>query len=385
MSKRLVWVGLLGFVLLASVFYFLRPQETPDVKASLLSLPAASGDFARVTGPMDLQFPRDHGAHPDMQTEWWYTTGNLNGPNGERYGFQLTFFRRALLGADLRETRGSAWGADQVFLAHFTLTDGQTQQFYAYERLERGAVGLAGAMGEDGMHVWLHDWSVEQTGTDRYLLTAAEDGVRLDLEMRDRKCPVLQGDRGYSRKGPEAGNASTYISQTRLETVGTLEIEGRQIQVEGLSWMDHEFSTSALSQGQIGWDWFSIQLDDGSELMLYTIRRADGSIDPFSQGTVIAADGTTRRLAAGDFQIAAEDTWRSKKSGGTYPSAWTVTVPGEGLVLQIKPVLADQELNLSFVYWEGAVDIQGTAAGKLIRGRGYVELTGYSQSLEGRF
>ena len=236
----------------------------------MLSLPAASGEFERVTGPMDLQFPRDHGAHPDTQTEWWYATGNLDGPDGERYGFQLTFFRRALLGVDLREARGSAWGADQVYMAHFTLTDRENQQFYAYERLERGAVGLAGATGEGGMDVWLHDWKVMQTGADHYQLTAAEGGVRLELEMKDRKGPVLQGDRGYSRKGPEEGNASTYISQTRLETVGTLAIDGRQMQVQGLSWMDHEFSTSALSPGQIGWDWFSIQLDDGSELMMYT-------------------------------------------------------------------------------------------------------------------
>jgi predicted secreted hydrolase len=226
---------------------------------------------------------------------------------------------------------------------------------------------------------------VEQSGENRYTLFAAEDGVRLELILEDTKGPILQGNQGYSRKGPEEGNASIYFSQTRLEASGTIEIDGRRSLVRGSSWMDHEFSTSALSTGQIGWDWFSIQLEDGSELMVYTIRRADGSVDDFSQGTVIQPDGKTRRLTRDDFNLKVDETWVSPHSGGKYPSGWSLEIPSEGLILSIRPLLADQELNLSFIYWEGAVEITGQRSGVGISGHGYVELTGYAQSLEGRF
>jgi predicted secreted hydrolase len=385
MNRRLLGFLLAAVVLVGSLALALRPREADMVTASLQAMPAAEGTFDRVTGPVALNFPADHGAHPDTQTEWWYFTGNLEGPDGERYGFQLTFFRRALVGPDLRQERASAWGADQAYLAHFTLTDARGGSFRAFERLERGAAGLAGAEGQAGLRVWLHDWRVEQTGAGSFRLQAAEEDIRLDLDLVDRKGVVLQGDRGYSQKGPEAGNASVYYSLTRLETRGRLEIGGRALAVSGLSWMDHEYSTSALGAGQVGWDWFSIQLDDGSELMAYTLRRADGAVDSFSQATLITPDGTTRRLGAADFSLQVEDTWRSPASGGVYPAAWTLTIPAEGITLRIRPLIADQELRLSFIYWEGAVEVEGAAGGNPVRGRGYVELTGYAQSLAGRF
>jgi predicted secreted hydrolase len=215
--------------------------------------------------------------------------------------------------------------------------------------------------------------------------TQASQKIILDLELRDLKGPILQGDQGYSQKGPEAGNASYYFSQTRLASQGTLQMGEQTFQVQGTSWMDHEFSTSALSDGQVGWDWFSIQLKDGSELMVFQMRNEDGSIDPFSSGTWIAQDGSTRHLEKGDFEIVVKDTWKSPTSGVVYPSRWTVRVPELDLELELRPVMADQELDLTYQYWEGAVDITGRKAGEQVAGAGYVELTGYGRSMAGEF
>jgi predicted secreted hydrolase len=201
----------------------------------------------------------------------------------------------------------------------------------------------------------------------------------------DGKGPILQGDGGYSRKGPEPGNASYYYSQTRLETWGTVQVGDTLYQVDGLSWMDHEFSTSALSPDQVGWDWFALQLDDGSELMVFQIRKADGTADPFSSGTLVAADGSTRHLSRDDFEIAVDATWRSPRSGATYPARWTVEVPVADLTLEIEPYLADQELNVSYTYWEGAARISGERTGSVVSGNGYVEMTGYAGSMQGQF
>lgn len=195
----------------------------------------------------------------------------------------------------------------------------------------------------------------------------------------------MQGDHGYSQKGPDLGQASYYISQTRLRSQGTVAVGGKVYTVSGTSWMDHEFSTSALGPDQVGWDWFSIQLDDGTEVMVYTLRRTDGSIDDFSQGTVIDRNGDTRALTKADFHVQVSATWKSPHSGSVYPAAWTLTIPSEGLTLHLKPLMADQELNVSFVYWEGAAQIEGVKNGVPVKGKGYVELTGYGQSLQGQF
>jgi predicted secreted hydrolase len=360
-------------------------SSQPLVQASLEGLAFSPGNFERADGPRPLTFPHDLGPHPDFQTEWWYYTGNLLTADGQNFGYQLTFFRRALLAPADRTQRSSAWGADQVYLAHFALTDPTSGKFHAFERFERGAAGLAGASGDPQYRVWLQDWQVEQVGAAKYKLQAAKSGIKLQLDLKDLKGTVLQGDQGYSQKGPGVGNASYYTSQTRLDTAGSIEVNGKTYTVNGISWMDHEFSTSALSPDQVGWDWFSIQLDDGSELMVYQIRKKDGSVDPFSSGMVVYADGSTRSLKATDFNIQVNSTWRSPHSAGVYPAAWTVNIPSEGLTLQIKPILADQELNVSFIYWEGAVQVSGEKNGVPITARGYVELTGYAQSLAGRF
>ena len=369
---------------MAGLAFSPRPK-TAEVRARLEGLKASPGEFMRADGPRTLVFPRDHGAHEDFQTEWWYFTGNLSTAEGREFGFQLTFFRRGLLPLAQQLPRKSTWATDQVYLAHFALADVKGRRFQYFERFQRGAGGLAGAQGEPGFRVWLDDWRVEQTAERKYHLAAGEGDLRLELDLADVKGPVFQGDRGYSQKGDEPGNASYYISLTRLVSQGAVEVGGVRYAVSGLSWMDHEFSTSALSQGQVGWDWFSIQLQDGSELMTYTIRREDGGVDPYSSGTVILPDGSTRRLGANDFTIRAEDSWESPHSGGVYPSAWVIEVPSEGLVLRVRPRLADQELNVSFIYWEGAVRVEGEKEGVRIEGSGYVELTGYAQSLENTF
>ena len=385
--KVLIGTGLLA--LLVGAALLLSQREEPQVRARLVALAneptdQGSAGYLRAEGPLPLDFPADHGPHHGYQTEWWYYTGNLVADGGERFGYQLTFFRRALAPPVQRTERESAWAADQVYMAHFALTDVAGRRYRAFERFARGAADLAGAQAAP-YQVWLEDWRVEEVEPGVMRMRAAQEGLALDLALVDRKGPILQGDGGYSPKGPQTGNASYYYSLTRLETSGTVQVGEVRYPVSGLSWMDHEWSTSGLAADQVGWDWFSIQLDDGSELMVFQLRKEDGSIDPFSSGTFIAPDGNTRHLNRGDFQIRVEDTWRSPHTGATYPARWTITVPAVDLMLKIRPHLADQELNVSYAYWEGAVGVEGEGAGRPIRGSGYIEMTGYAGSMQGQF
>jgi predicted secreted hydrolase len=402
-TRALTWVnrgsGLIILIFGTVVLWgAVNPKEEQILQNVGAGLPTASLDaaerYTQADGTYPITFPQDFGAHPDYQTEWWYYTGNLHDPQGRRFGYQLTFFRRALVPPQERVERASEWGTEQVYLAHLAITDADKTEHEAFERLSRGAVGLAGAESEP-FRVWLEDWEVQEVAPATYRLKAAvpsemENGlpsqrIALDLILNDLKGPILQGEQGYSQKGPEAGDASYYFSQTRLVSQGTLQIDGQRFPVQGTSWMDHEFSTSALSPGQVGWDWFSIQLEDGSELMVFQIRREDGSIDPFSSGTWIAPDGTTRFLEKDDFKITAQETWRSPSSGAVYPSRWSLEVPEVDLELDIRPVILNQEMDLNYQYWEGAVDITARKAGEQFNGVGYVELTGYGRSMAGEF
>lgn len=380
------WLLLLLGVVGAAVFW--RGEGEP-VGAVLVSVVEDSSGYARAEGVREFSFPEDFGPHPDFQTEWWYYTGNLETAEGDHFGFQLTFFRRALVPpAERGPARASEWAFDQVYLAHFALTaaggPGSAAGFQAFERFSRGAAGLAGAQAAP-YRVWLEDWEVAEGPEGSVRLAARQGGVAVNLVLRDVKGPVLQGNQGYSQKGPEAGNASYYYSQTRLESTGTVTVNGEAFEVAGLAWMDHEFSTSALAEGQIGWDWFSMQLADGGELMVFYLRRADGSVDRFSSGTVIATDGSTRALRREDFTITVDDTWRSPDTQAVYPAAWTVVVASEGLRLSVRPYLAGQELRVSYAYWEGAVEISGERAGVAVNGWGYVELTGYAGAFDRDF
>ncbi|MDR3576235.1 MAG: lipocalin-like domain-containing protein [Anaerolineaceae bacterium] len=350
-----------------------------------LSPTLATSDFEKAIGPRDFVFPLDHGAHPNFQTEWWYYTGNLEGPKGQHFGYELTFFRRALQPPSDRLARSSDWATQQVYMAHFTLTDVSNGSFRYFEQLSRGAAGLAGALGQPEFSVWLNNWSVQQISSDEYHLQSAQQDIRLDLMLKDLKGPILEGNHGYSQKGAEPGNASYYYSETRLQTQGTLAVGGQNYLVNGFSWMDHEFSTSALPAYEVGWDWYALQLSDGSEVMMYALRHSNGSQDPFSSGIIIHPDGTTQLLKPSDFMITHAGTWRSPHSGAVYPSDWTIKIPSEQLTLQVQPYLADQELNVTFIYWEGAVKVSGIKAATAVSGSGYVELTGYAASMQGQF
>jgi predicted secreted hydrolase len=375
--------------LLVGAPLLLVQQDEPQARTILIALAdeptdAQSQGYLSAQGPTPLIFPSDHGPHPDYQNEWWYYTGNLATDDGRQFGYQLTFFRRALIPPSLRSERESAWATDQVYMAHFALTDVDASRYQAYERFGRGAAGLAGAQASP-YQVWLEDWSVRELEPGVHRLQAVQDDMAIDLRLSDLKGPILQGDRGYSQKGPEPGNASYYYSLTRLASNGTVRVGKTAYTVDGFSWMDHEYSTNALGPKLVGWDWFSIQLDNGGELMVYQFRREDETIDPYSSGTFITPDGRTLRLSSEEFQVSVGATWRSPRSGATYPSQWKIRVPTADLVLEILPHLADQELNVSFTYWEGAVKVVGEQAGKSLNGNGYVELTGYAGSMQGQF
>ncbi|HEY7436968.1 MAG TPA: lipocalin-like domain-containing protein [Methylomirabilota bacterium] len=355
------------------------------VQASLaVSAALGSGDlagFARATAPRPFSFPADLGPHPEFRTEWWYYTGNLETAAGRHFGFQLTFFRTALAPPAPRVAeRASAWAASQLYLAHFAVTDTAGRRFHAWSRLGREALGLAGARPAP-FRVWLEDWSAESAapGGLPVRLRAAEGDVAIDLVLASEKPVALQGDRGLSRKGPEPGNASYYYSRSRMSARGTVSAGGEPLPVTGLAWMDREWSTSALGADLVGWDWLALQLDDGRDVMVYRLRRRDGSADAHSAGALIAADGATRPLAAADVTLAVLDRWASPRSRVRYPSRWRLAIPGAALSLEITPRLADQELIVGTRYWEGAVRVEGTADGRPIGGRGYVELVGYGE------
>ncbi len=329
--------------------------------------------FERVEGPAPFVFPRDHGPHPGYRHEWWYLTGHLDADDGRRFGFQLTFFRFGLAPPALPDEKGSAWRSDALFMAHFGVTDVAGQRLIASERFGRPVLGLAGAQAEP-FAVWIEGWRLgsEVDAIFPLLLEADAGSTALSLSLQGAKPMVAQGDGGTSRKGPGAGNATRYYTLPRLEARGHLRLDGREIPVHGLAWMDREWGSSALGAGVLGWDWFGLQLDDGRDLMLYRLRREDGAVDPFSAGSVAAVDGTVTLLGAGDFAVEVLDHWRSE-DGIAYPSRWRLRVPGHGLDVEVVPLVADQELRLAVRYWEGAVDVSGSVAG-----RGYAELTGYA-------
>lgn len=358
----------------------------------MLSLPAGlAGAEAKPEGFLPArpgypwQFPRDHGAHPGYRTEWWYFTGHLVGDQGELFGYQLTFFRVALTPTPSR--RASAWAADTVYFAHFALTDGPGRRFHYRERAQRGALGLAGAA-PDRLHVWVDDWQAEASGED-IRLAAQDDALALDLTLTPLKPPVFHGDGGFSRKAAGTEHASLYYSLTRLRTQGTVTVNGRRLPVAGESWMDREFSSSQLAPHQAGWDWFALQLEDGAELMLYHLRLADGGVDAASSGTYVDPQGRTRHLTREEFQITVTGHWRSAMSGARYPAAWEIRLPALGYELTLTPTLPDQELRTTgstrITYWEGQVRVAGRHQDAPVRGRGYVELTGYAGPLGGRF
>jgi predicted secreted hydrolase len=359
--------------------------EAPDgyapTQSTGLRLLGAEADdgFARATQPREFVFPRDHGSHPEFRTEWWYFTGNLATPEGRHFGFELTFFRYGLAPATSRQQDASAWRADQVWMAHFAITDTEGKRFVARERLAREALGLAGATSEP-LRIWVEDWGISGEARDdelRVRLTARDDLIGLELRLASTVPHVAQGDRGLDVKGAGNGNASHYYSVPRLAAEGEVTVAGDTFAVTGTAWLDREWSTSSLDAGTVGWDWFALRLSDGSNLMFYRLRTAAGEASPYSGGTLISADGIRTRLRAEDVALTVLGQWTSRATGVRYPVAWRLELPGSGIELQIQPYLEQQELALSVRYWEGAVHADGQGPRGPLTAEGYLELAGY--------
>ena len=368
-------------VLGLGAYWLTASSGASDLRTSVSVADAMAGDttgYRRATEVRPFTFPADHGPHPGYKTEWWYVTGTLTGPDAQPYGYELTIFRLGLAppDADSAPTASGDWRTDQLYMAHFAVTNGADETFHAFERFQRGGAGLAGAQA-DPFRVWLDDWSMTGSEDSPFpmQLQVQEEGIGIDLTLRPAKPRVLQGDRGLSQKGPGSGNASYYYSYTRLDTDGTLALNGDTLSVTGASWMDREWSTSALGPEQEGWDWFSLQLDDGRDLMYYQLRRTDGSPSEFSEGVIVDPNGGTQWLDRSDVSIEVLDTWTAPDGAHTYPVEWRLRVPGEGIDLEVTSLIPNQELDVSVRYWEGAVRIEGSASG-----RGYVEMTGYGDS-----
>ena len=365
-SIALIWLGLR--------VHSGSPEASVQFSGTGL-LATAPESFRRVTEPVPMSFPVDHALHPGYRNEWWYFTGNLDGPNGERFGYQFTLFRFALERSDAStvESNDSEFAADAVWMAHLALSDGRAQTFYQHERFAREALGLTGATKTEW---WLRDWQVTATETG-WRLQAGTDRFALDLMLDPAKPIVLQGDAGYSRKGPELGNASRYYSLTRIESSGQVRIDDETINVTGQSWLDREWGSSQLGEGLDGWDWFALQLNDGRDLMLYRLRQSDGQASPFSAGVLVEADGDYRILSAEDFTLSPKRWWRDAQ-GIEWPLDWQLGLPTAAIELDVRAVFDDQRWNRSVQYWEGMVDVFDRSGNAI--GRGYLELSGYADA-----
>lgn len=365
-------------VALVAVAWLVQRIEQREPDATGISgtalLNAAPDAFKRVTGPAPLAFPADHAMHPAFRNEWWYFTGNLFDATGRRYGFQFTLFRFAL---EPGERPDSDFASDAIWMAHFAVSDMAGARFISAERFARDALGLAGATADEW---WLRDWTVTRTG-EGWRLRAEMDGASLDLDLVPRRPVVLQGDSGYSRKGPEQGNASRYYSITRMAADGRLVLDGNAADVTGSAWLDREWGSSQLGEGIAGWDWFALQLDDGRDLMLYRLRTEAGAASRFSAGVLVEAAGGYRVLEHDDFELDEIRRWRDRL-GVDWPVAWRVRLPGEGMEFEVRPALDAQRWFATVGYWEGAVDVIDPVDRRTL-GRGYLELSGYADGDDG--
>jgi predicted secreted hydrolase len=332
------------------------------------------------------EFPRDHAAHPDFKTEWWYFTGNLRDEkSGNEFGYQLTWFRHGIRRE--HDSALSRFVVRDLDFAHFTLSDLHGGEFYFSQKISRGAFGEAGSSKSDalpGRVAWIDDWQLFLKPDGAWEITGADENRAVKLRLAPIKPPVIHGENGVSQKAEGTGHASCYYSLTRLATTGEISLNGKTYQVSGESWFDHEWATNQLTPGQIGWNWFSLQFDDGTELMLYQMRRRDGGIDPNSSGTLISQNGTTMHLTRNAYELTPLDWWKSSRTGARYPVRWHLRIPQSGLDLDISTPLEKQELALeSLSYWEGAIRATGTREGRPLSGHGYMELTGYQEALSG--
>jgi predicted secreted hydrolase len=384
MAKWVLLIG--GFLLLIITFLTLsnivndtgnsvNSDSSMDIQKAL-SFPQSVG-FQQVINPRQFTFPRDHGPHPDYGIEWWYFTGNLSTKDNRLFGYQLTLFRIGL-GNDEVE-RKSNWSTSQIYMGHLALSDVKNQKFYAFERFSRESMGLAGALVTDdgSFRVWIEDWIIDGVGSDRpYVrILGTEGDLKIDLVLESSKPITLNGESGFSRKNREVGGASYYYSSTRMVTNGSLTLGQQNFKVSGLSWMDREWSTSALSEMQAGWDWFGLQLSDGRDLMLYQLIKKSGNLDDNSSGTLVEENGSSKFLNSDDFVITNLDHWKSNISGTKYPSKWRIKIPDQEIDITVMPYFRNQEFNAVVRYWEGATSVKGVSNNRDVTGSGYVEIT----------
>jgi predicted secreted hydrolase len=351
-------------------------------------------EFKRALPGKVFSFPQDHFSHPEFKTEWWYYSGHLQSLNQDKktFGYQLTFFRTGLS----RETKiqKSKWSIQDLYMAHLAITDESKKKFQYLEKISRGSLGEAGTTpykpDEKTFRIWIEDWFVEGKGPSmqNQSLKAGDKNLGIELMLTPEKNPIIHGRNGISQKAEGMGYASHYYSISRLKTDGKILLQGREFPVQGTSWMDHEFGSTQLREYQVGWDWFSLHLDKGMELMLYQIRQKDGNIDPYSSGTVIFPNGTYQHLPRKEFQIEVLQQWKSQKSGASYPSKWNIKIPSYQMELTLSPTVRDQELitkeSTRVTYWEGSVKVDGKYQGNPVKGMGYVELTGYAEPFSKR-
>jgi predicted secreted hydrolase len=340
------------------------------------ALLVAVAQFQPALPGYEFSFPRDHGTHDEYRTEWWYTTGHLRAADGRAYGFELTFFRVGIVPPGfVTRTR---WDLRNLALAHFAITDVAARDFRYYEKLNRASPFTASSAA-GRLDVFNEAWRATTLPNGAWRIAAQSGGDAIDLVLRARKPPAVHGENGVSVKAEGIGYASHYYSMTRLEVTGS--VNGRHC--TGEAWMDHEFGSSALRESQQGWDWFSVQLDNETELMLYVIRRRDGRPDTTSSGSLVTSDGTVIHLRRDQMRIETTARWRSPKSGATYPMGWRIAVPQFRIALTLTPLLENQELvtkqSTQVTYWEGAVVVSGSFANVAVNGEGYVEMTGYAR------
>ena len=338
-----------------------------------------SEDFSKAVEKRKFIFPDDYGPHPDFRTEWWYFTGNLISNENKKFGYQFTIFRTAL--TKEKSERNSEWNSNQIYMAHFAVTDVDGNKFYFDEKFSREGNNLAGAQARP-FKVWVEDWQIIQTEDKTVFnlpvisIKAKSEKAEINFIIKAIKPFVLQGEEGLSQKGKQPGNASYYYSYTRLKTDGKIILEGKEFSVNGFSWMDREWSTSALSEDQKGWDWFALQLDNNTEIMYYQMRKKDGTSDVFSKGVFVDEKGASQLIKKDDVVLEVTGYWESP-DGEKYPSGWNLQIPSKEIDLKITPTVKNQLMDVAVRYWEGAVKIEGTKNGNAINGRGYVELTGY--------
>jgi predicted secreted hydrolase len=331
----------------------------------------------------NYEFPGDHFSHPEFKTEWWYFTGNLRDTDGKRYGYQLTFFRQGIRPLSVRGKTTSRFICDELKFAHFAVSDPNTGRFRFVQKTSRGAFGEAGFAQGDRV-AWIDEWSLKLLPDGAMQFGATMKDASLSLTAKPSKRWVIHGENGISQKADGEGRASHYYSGTRLRTHGDLALDGRELAVAGTSWFDQEWATNQLTAEQVGWNWFAIQMSDGSELMLYQMRLRDGTLDPNSSGTIVSNNGQTHHLRRDDYTLTPTRWWKSSATKARYPIAWRLRIPALELDAEITTPLERQELELPpIAYWEGMIDINGTRAGQPIRGEGYMELTGYAGALVG--